>query len=192
MLDLIKKLREATECSIGECKKALEEAGGDFEKAKRVLTLSASKAAAKKASRETKEGIIASYLHPNKKIGAMVELACETDFVAKNPAFYDLAYNIAMHVAAMAPIYISPDDVPADTRELVRKDAETEVAKMNKPAEIAKNIVEGKVASYFGAQSLLAQPFIKDQNKTIKDLIEETIAKFGENTKVTRFARFEI
>ncbi len=104
MLDLIKKLREETECSIGDCKKALEEASGDYEKAKRVLQLSASKTAAKKAHRETKEGIVASYLHSNKKIGVLVELLSETDFVAKNPLFSELAHSVAMHISAMNPL----------------------------------------------------------------------------------------
>ena len=192
MLDLIKKLREATECSIGECKKALEESGGDFEKAKMILSLAAAKTAAKKATRETKAGIITSYVHSNNKIGVLVELLCETDFVAKNPAFPELAKNIAMHIAGMAPTYISMSDIPEETRSAIQKQAEEEVGKLGKPTEIAKNIVEGKVSAYFGAQSLLTQPFVKDQDKTVNDLIQEAIGKFGENIRVNRFVRYEL
>lgn len=192
MLDLIKKLREVTECSIGDCKKALEESGGDFEKAKMILSLSAAKAAAKKASRETKEGIVAAYVHSNKKIGVLVELLSETDFVAKNPAFSDLAHNIALHIAGMAPLYVKIEDIPGDTYEAVKRQAEEDVGKMGKPAEIAKNIVEGKVTAYFASQCLLSQPYVKDQDKTVSDLIQDAIGKFGENIKVNRFIRFEL
>lgn len=192
MLDLIKKLRDETGCSIGECKKALEETGGDLSKAKNILSLSAAKTAAKKATRETKEGIVACYLHSNKKIGVLVELLCETDFVGKTQAFYDLAYSVAMHVAAMAPTYVSVESVPKETYEPIRAQAEEEVAKMGKSAEMAKNIVSGKVTAYFAAQSLLSQPFIKDTGKTVEDIIKEAIGKFGENIKVNRFVRFEL
>ena len=170
MLDLIKKLREETECSIGDCKKALLEASNDYEKAKRVLMLSASKAAAKKAHRETKEGIVATYLHSNKKIGFLVELLSETDFVAKNPLFSELAHNIAMHVAAMNPLYVGMENVPPDSVELIRREAETEVAKLGKPASIVKQIVEGKVNAYFAQQCLLTQPYIKDPMKCLLEL----------------------
>ncbi|MEK7636712.1 MAG: elongation factor Ts, partial [Patescibacteria group bacterium] len=123
MLDLIKKLRQETGCSIGECKKAIEEAFGDYEKASRVLTLSASKTAAKKAHRETKEGIIATYLHTNNKIGVLVELLSETDFVAKNALFSELAHSIALHIAAMNPLYIRTEDIPKDAIELITREA---------------------------------------------------------------------
>lgn len=192
MLDLIKKLREETECSIGACKKALEEAAGDYEKAKRVLMLSASKTAAKKAHRETKEGIIASYLHANKKIGVLIELLAETDFVGKNPLFSELAHNIAMHIAAMNPLYVDIDNVPKESIELIKREAESEVAKLNKPAGIVQQIVEGKVNGYFAQQCLLTQSYIKDQDKTVRDLIQEAVSKFGENIKVNRFVRFEL
>ena len=192
MLELIKKLRESTECSIGDCKKALDEAKGDFEKAKTVLMLSAAKTAAKKSARETKEGIVATYLHSNNKIGVMIELLSETDFVAKNAAFSDLAHNIALHIAAMNPQYISIEEIPKDVYQAVYAQAEEEVAKMGKSSKIAKDIVEGKVQAYFGAQSLLSQSYVKDQDKTISDLMKEAIAKFGENIKVARFARFEL
>ncbi len=192
MLDLIKKLRQETGCSIGECKKAIEEAFGDYEKASRVLTLSASKTAAKKAHRETKEGIIATYLHTNNKIGVLVELLSETDFVAKNALFSELAHSIALHIAAMNPLYIRTEDIPKDAIELITREATAEAQKLEKPAHILQQIVEGKVSAYFSQQCLLTQPYIKDQDKTVNDLIQETIAKFGENIKVSRFTRFEL
>lgn len=192
MLDRIKKLREETGCSVGECKKALEEAGGDVEKAKTILSLSAAKTAAKKSSRQTHEGIIASYIHSNKKIGVLVELLSETDFVAKNPAFGELAHAIAMHIAAMAPLYVALEGVPADVYEAVKRQAEEEAGKMGKSKAVIRDIVEGKVRAYFAAQCLLSQPYIKEPDKTVGDLIQEAIAKFGENIKVNRFARFEL
>ena len=192
MLELIKELREETSCSIGDCKKALQDAGDDYQKAKMGLMLSAAKVAAKKASRETKEGIVSAYLHSNQKIGVLVELVSETDFVSKNPVFVELAHNIALHIAAMSPLYTQIADVPADVLEAVRRQAEEEVGKLGKSEVIAKNIIEGKVNSYFAAQSLLSQPYVKNQDKTIGDLIQEAIAKFGENIKVNRFIRYEL
>ena len=192
MLELIKKLRDETGCSIGECKKALEKGNGDIEKAKNILSLSAAKTAAKKAARQTTEGIIAAYLHSNKKIGVLVELLCETDFVAKNELFYELAHSIAMHIAAMAPRYLTIDDAPEDVKKALQIQAEEEVATLGKSSKIAQNIVSGKVHAYFAAESLLSQPYIKDQDKTVGELIQEAIGKFGENIKVHRFIRFEL
>lgn len=192
MLDLIKKLREVTECSIGDCKQALETARGDLEKAKTILSLSVAKVATKKASRETKEGIVAAYIHSNNKIGVLVELLAETDFVAKNPAFSELAHNLALHIAGMTPTYVKMEDIPPEIYEAVKRQAEEEVGKMKKPENISKNIVEGKVNAYFAAQCLLSQPYVKDPDKTVNDLIQNAIGKFGENIKVRRFVRYEL
>ena len=175
-----------------ECRDALENAGGDTEKAREYLRKKGKEKARKKSGRETKEGIVVAYIHSNKKIGALVEIRCETDFVAKNLEFQDLAYDLAMHVAAMDPKYILVDEVPRKEKEEYETLARKELAGEKKPAEIIEKIIAGKTAKYFSEQCLMNQKFIKNPDITVEDLIKEKISKIGENIKVERIVRFEI
>ena len=188
----IKKLREKTGAGIADVKKSLEESGGDAVKAELWLERKLGSAAIKKASRETKAGVIETYLHSNGRIGSMVELFCETDFVARNPDFKKLAHDLAMHIAATSPLYMSLDSVPARAWDAEKIRFEEEVAKMDKPENIKNDIVSGKLKTYFGGLSLLSQPFVKDEDRAVGDIVNEAIGRFGENIKVGMFARFEI
>ncbi len=186
----IKSLRDATGISVMQCKKALEEAGGDFEKALIILRKKGGDIAAKKADRVLGSGVVAAYIHGNGSVGAMVELSCETDFVAKNEEFKALAYDIAMHVAALNPTYLKAEDVPeadkAKAREVFAKEVE------GKPAAIMEKIMQGKLGAYFGEKTLLEQQFIKNPEVTVKNLVESGIQKFGEKMEVARFTRFSV
>lgn len=184
--DTIKSLRDATGVSIMQCKKALEEAGGDLAKAEVILRKRSAASAEKKADRELGAGAIGSYTHDG-AIGAMVLLSSETDFVAKNPDFAVLARDVAMQVAATNPTYVSMDDIPAEAKETASAVFEKEVA--GKPAEMREKILDGKLTSYFRDQVLLDQPFIKDDSKTVRDLLNEATQKFGERVQVSRFVR---
>ncbi len=190
--ELVKKLREKTGVSIMECRKALEKAEGNLDKAADYLRKIGKGQAEKKGDRETNEGVIASYIHTNKKIGAMVELLCETDFVAKNSEFQELAHNLAMQIAAANPKYLSLGSVDAEEKSSYAEFVKKEFESTNKPAEIIEKMISGKVKSHFEKISLLSQPFIKDPNITIGELINEKIAKIGENIRVGKFERFEI
>jgi elongation factor Ts len=188
----IKELREKTGASISDVKKALEENGGDMDKAYAWLERKLGSSAVKKAGREIKAGLIEAYIHSNGRIGSLVEVGCETDFVARNPQFREFAHDIAMHIAAMSPVYLSIETVPQNLWEAERMRVAEEVRGLNKPAHILEEIIDGKLKAHFGALSLLSQPFIKDQDKTVGDVVNETIGKFGENIKIGRFIRFEI
>ncbi len=188
----IKELRESTGAGISDVKKALEESQGDLEKAFKIIERKLGSAAIKKASRETRAGLIDAYVHSNGKVASLVEVFCETDFVARNPDFKELAHDLAMHIAAMRPLYLSVDAVPKDEWEAEKTVFQKEANALNKPAHVLESIVEGKLASHFGAQSLLQQPFIKDDNKTVGGVINEAIGKFGENIKIGKFVRLEI
>ncbi len=185
--DIIKQLREMTGVSVMQCKKALEEANGDLRKAEVILRKRSSEVADKKSDRTLGAGAIGSYTHEG-TIGAMVLLSCETDFVARNPEFATLAREIAMQVAATDPKYLSVAEIPSATRDAATAVFTAEVAL--KPAEMREKILEGKLASYFSDQVLLDQPYIKDETKTIRDLVNGAIQKFGERVEVARFARF--
>jgi elongation factor Ts len=190
-LNDISKLREMTGAGMMDCKKALEEANGDFEKAIEVLRKKGAATAAKRADRDAKEGVIVSYIHGG-RIGALVELNSETDFVARNDDFKQLATDIAMHVTAANPEYVSPEDVPA---EVIAKEKEIELAQLEgsgKPAEVIEKILEGKIQKFYSQVCLLKQPFIKDPAVTIEDLINEKTAAIGEKISLRRFARFEL
>ena len=187
--EIIKQLRDRTGVSVMQCKKALEEAGGDIEKAEVILKKRSSEAAEKKAERELGAGTIGSYTHEG-AIGAMVLLSCETDFVAKNPEFAALAREIAMQVAATAPKYVSQEHVPAEKKQAAIAVFETEVA--GKPEEMKAKILEGKLVSYFREEVLLDQPFIKEESKTIRHLLNEATQKFGERIEVSGFSRLSI
>jgi len=189
---LVKELREKTGASIMECRNALVEAEGDLEKAVDFLRKRGKEKAAKKADCATAEGVVVSYIHSNKRIGAMIELLCETDFVAKNSEFQDLAYDLAMHIAATNPKFVSFEKVDEKEKAEYEKFARGEFAGIEKPAEIMKKMVSGKVKKHFEENSLLSQPFVKNPDMTVEDLIKEKIAKIGENIQVGNFVRFEI
>lgn len=185
-IDVLKALRDKTGVSVAQCKKALEEAGGDVAKAEVLLMKKSGAAAEKKADRELGAGVVGVYVHDG-AIGAMVVLSCETDFVAKNPEFPALAREIAMQVAATAPEYLAESEIPEDKKAAAVAVFEKEVE--GKPEEMKAKILEGKLASYFQSSVLLAQPYIKDESKSVKDLLNEATQKFGERVEVTRFVR---
>ncbi len=188
----IKELRELTGISIMQCKKALEEAGGDKEKALGLLLKKSSDIATKKGERELGAGIIGSYIHSNKLVGAMVELLCETDFVANNEEFVALARDIAMHITATNPEYLDETKIYADVRAKIEEMFKKEVLESGKPADIQAKMMEGKLAAYFGERTLLDQPFVKNPDITVKQLIDTGIQKFGEKIVVSRFSRFAV
>ncbi len=191
-INQIKELREQTGVSIIECKKALEEAEGDFEKAKEVLRKWGKELANKKSKREAKQGIIESYIHPNKKIGVLLSLRCETDFVAKSEEFQKLAHEICLHIAAMKPLFLNEEEIPEEYLDGERKIYFEQFKDSGKPAEVVKQIIEGKLKKYKEEISLLSQPWIRDESRTIKDLINSYVAKIGENITIEKFSRFEI
>ncbi|MDP3772305.1 MAG: translation elongation factor Ts [bacterium] len=188
----IKDLRERTGAGISDVKRALEESGGDHAKAFAWLEHKLGSAAIKKASRATGAGLVDSYIHSNGRVGAMVEVFCETDFVARNPTFREFAHSIALHIAAMNPLYLTPDAVPDTIRRVEKDRFAEETAKLNKPDAIVAEIITGKLASHFGALSLMTQPFVKDQERTVGEFVNEAIGRFGENIKIGSFIRFEV
>ncbi|RMD46508.1 MAG: translation elongation factor Ts [Aquificota bacterium] len=189
---LVKTLREMTGAGVLECKKALEETNGNLEEAVEYLRKRGIAKAAKKAGRETKEGIIHAYIHAGGRIGVLLELNCETDFVARNEVFKELANEIALQIAAMRPQYVSRDTVPKEVIEKEGEIAREAALAEGKPEHIAEKIAEGKVEKFLKEVCLLEQPYIKDDKKTIEDLIKEYIAKLGENIQVRRFTRYEL
>jgi len=188
-IEQIKELRNKTGISIGQCKGALEEAGGDMEKAIVVLSKKGGDIAAKKSGRTLKSGLIETYVH-NGKVGAIVELLCETDFVAKNEDFKKLAYDIAMQIAATNPSFLKKEDVSVEDEKKAREVFSEEVK--DKPEEMKVKILEGKLKAYFKDRILLEQDFIKNPEVSLISLIENGIQKFGERIEIGRFARFEI
>lgn len=190
--DQVKKLREITGASVMECREALLNSGGDTEKAREYLRKKGKEKAQKKSGRETKEGNVATYIHSNKKIGALIEVRCETDFVAKNSEFQELAHDLAMHVAAMDPKFISLDEVSEKERKEYEDLAREELAGEKKPEAIIGKIISGKTEKHFSEQCLMRQKFIKNPDITVEDLIKEKISKIGENIKIERIVRFEI
>jgi len=186
----IKALRDETGLSVMQCRKALEEAGGDKEKARILLQKKGSEMAAKKGDRTLGAGAVSAYIHASGTIGSMVELSCETDFVAKNPEFKAIAYDIAMHVAATNPKYLRREDISSEDREKVSETFRAEVA--DKPADMQEKILMGKVDSYFADKVLLEQPFIKNPEQKILDLVNGAVQKFGERTEIRRFERFSV
>lgn len=191
-LDKIKKLRLRTGAGIVDVKKAFEDAGGDEAKAIKLLRQRGQEKAGKKAGRSASEGVVASYIHSNRKVGAIVKLLCETDFVARNIEFQELAQDIAMHVTALNPKYLKPEDVPA---EIVEKEKEiwmTQLAGEKKPENILAKIIEGKEKKFREESALLAQAFVKNPEVTIAELISGKIGKIGENIRVGEFSRIEL
>lgn len=191
-LDLIKELRSRTGCGIVDCREALQEARQEVEEAINILRKKGIVKAAKKADRATHEGFISSYIHTNGKIGVLVSLQCETDFVAKNDKFRKLANNIALHIAAMDPSAISPADISA--AEVAREEqiAKAQAAESGKPAEIRQKMVLGKMNKFREERALLTQPFVKEPDKTIADLIKAAIQELGENIVIANFSRLSI
>jgi len=188
----IKELRELTGISVMQCKKALEEASGDKEKALLILRKKSGDIATKKGDRELGAGIVESYIHSNKSVGALVELSCETDFVARNEEFVAMARDIAMHITATNPQYIDETEITEDVRAKVIDMFKKEVEESDKPAEIKEKMMEGKLAGYFGERTLLAQAFVKNPDITIKQLIDGGVQKFGEKIAIARFSRFAV
>jgi elongation factor Ts len=189
--EMVKDLRDKTGVGMMECKKALTESNGDFEKAIDLLRQKGLATASKKAGRMASEGLIESYIHMG-KIGTMLEVNCETDFVARTDDFKQLAKDIAMHIAAATPVYLSREDVPQDVLEREKEIYKAQVA--NKPPQVVEKIIEGKLEKFYTDFCLLDQIFIKDtdQKMKIKDLITEKIAKLGENIMIKRYARFQL
>ncbi len=189
---LVKELREKSGAPMGDCLKALQEANGDMENAFVVLRKRGMASAAKKASRTTNEGAVGTYIHAGGKIGVLLELNCESDFVARTEDFQELLKDISMHIAAVDPRYVSKDDVtPADIdreKEIYRAQA----ASSGKPANIIERMLEGKMSKFYEEVCLLEQPFIKEQSLSIQQLIAQKVAKLGENISVRRFARFKV
>ncbi len=189
---MVKELREKTGVGMMDCKKALAESDGDMEKAVEFLRKKGLATAQKRAGRATSEGIVQSYIHMGGKIGVLVEVNCESDFVAKNEDFQAFAKNIAMHIAATNPVGIAPEDVPAAVVEKEMEIYRGQAREMGKPEKMLEKIAEGKMAKFFKDNCLLNQPYVRDPNLTIADLLNETIAKIGENISIRRFARFQI
>ncbi len=188
----VRVLREATGASVMDCKKALEEAAGDSKKAETMLAIRSKAVALKKQSRETKVGIIGSYLHANERVGVLIELFCETDFVARNAKFKELAHDLALQVAALKPAYVDPKNFPADFIAERTQAFLAEAAKERKPAAMQAKIAEGKLAKFLSDNSLLDQEFVKAPGKKVSDVIGEYTALLGEKIAVGRFIRFEI
>lgn len=185
----IKELRDRTQISVMKCKEALKEADGDMDEAIKVLEKKSEAAASKKASRDLGAGVVASYVHSNNTVAALVELQCETDFVARNEEFQELAYEIAMHVAAMKPRFVSREDVPEAELEEKKEEFAEEFA--DKPDDVRDDIIAGKLDNHFSKFVLLEQPYIKDDEKTIEDLLHEATQTFGENVAIGDISRVE-
>ncbi len=191
-IDQIKQLREETEVSPTEIKKALDEAKGDMEKAKELLRIWGKTSANKKSNREAKQGIIDTYIHPNLRTGVLLDIRCESDFVAKSAEFKNLAHEISLQIAAMKPLFVSEDQIPAEFLDGETKIYEEQAAGSGKPKNITDQIISGKLKKYKESVSLLSQPWVKDDSKTMKMLVEEAVAKLGENVEVKKFVRYEI
>lgn len=191
-MELIKDLRTRTGCGVLDCKEALQEAGDDIEKAIVILRKKGKAQVAKKAARATQEGVVVSYVHSNNKLGVLVTILCETDFVARNGKFQTLAHDIAMHIAAADPLAVSPDDIDASLIKAEQQLAQEQAAESGKPADIQAKMVEGKLNKFKAERALLKQQFVKDPTKTIEDIINETVQEIGENITVSEFSRHVI
>ncbi len=190
--EMVKELRQRTGIGVMECKKALKESKGDIEKAIVILRKKGYARAKDKMSRDTAEGIVGSYIHLNGKIGVLVEVNCESDFVSRNDEFKELVKNIAIHIAASAPEYLSSEDIPLkvlkEEKEIIRE----QFKDSKKPPEIIEKIVQGKIGKFNEEVCLLDQPYVKDDKISIKELVTSHVAKFGENIRIKKFARFEL
>ena len=190
--EMVRKLREDTGAGMMECKSALVESGGDLEKARDVLRKKGLATAAKKAGRTASEGMIGSYIHPGAKVGVLVEVNCETDFVARTPEFQALVKDVSMHIAASSPLYVTKEEVPPAVLEREKEIYKAQAAAQGKPANVVDRIAEGKLKDYYSTFVLLEQSFVKDQAKTVGQLVHEKIALLKENIVIRRFARFKV
>jgi len=189
---MVKELREATSAGVLDCKRALDQTGGDFEKAMEILREKGLATAAKKSGRDTNEGIIGYYVHGGSRQAAMVELNCETDFVARTDQFQQLARDLAMHVVASRPLYVSRENVPADLIEQEKANYRAQAADSGKPEQVIDRIVEGKLDKWLSEICLVEQPFVKNPDVTIQSLLADSVAALGENIRVNRFARLAV
>ena len=187
---IVKSLRDRTNAGMMDCKKALAEAGGDLEKAETILRKKGIASASKKASRAANEGIIASYIHMQGRVGVLIEVNCETDFVAKNENFRDFVKDLTLHIAASSPLCVSREQVPAAILAKERDIAAGQV--QGKPANIIEKIVDGKIEKYYSTVCLLEQPFIKNPDQSVKDYVASKVAELGENIVIRRFVRYQV
>lgn len=188
----VKKLRDACGAGIMDCKMALTEAQGDVEEAIKILRKKGMATADKKSSRATNEGLIDYYIHPGAKVGVLIEVNCETDFVARNEDFKAFVHDVAMHIAAASPAWVSRDDIPEETKATEVEIYSAQARQSGKPDAVIEKIAEGKLNKWFSELVLLEQPFVKEPEKTIDDLRRELIGKIGENVEIRRFARFRV
>jgi len=191
-IEKIKQLREETAAGMMDVKRALDESDGDIEGARRVLKERGQTIAAKKSSRETTEGVIESYVHFNGRIGVLVEVNCETDFVARTPEFKEFARNVALHVASTDPLTVTPEDIPEETLAGERSVFEKQAAEMGKPEKVTQQIVEGRMKKWVSERALLTQEYVKDPDKTVGELLQDTIQRVGENVVIRRFVRYSL
>ncbi len=189
---LVKELRQKTGAGIMNCKKALIETEGDVEKAVDWLRKKGIASASKKAGRETKEGLIDSYIHTGNRIGVLVEINCETDFVARNEVFKSFVHNIAMHITAASPLAVDEGDIPSEVLEREKKVYMEQAIESGKPENIIEKMVEGKLRKFKEENCLLKQPYVKDTSQTVEEYLKETITKIGENIQIRRFTRFQL
>lgn len=190
--EMVKELRAVTGAGVLEAKKALEQHDGDFNKAVDMLREKGAARAAKRADRTAKEGVIELYAHPGNRVGVMLELNCETDFVARNEQFRDLAHNLALHIAAAAPRYLNVDDVPTEALERETSVLKAQALAEGKPEAVVEKVVSGRIAKFYEEMCLMEQPFVKDEKVKIKDMLTDAIRTTGENIIVRRFARYEL
>jgi elongation factor Ts len=193
-IEKIKQLREETAAGMMDVKRALEESDGDLEGARRVLKERGQALAAKKSSREATEGVIDAYVHFNGRVGVLVEVNCETDFVARTPEFREFAHNVALQVASAnpQPLAVAPEDIPVAELDEERSIVEKQVEQMGKPEDISRRIAEGRINKWISERALLTQPYVREPDKTVGDLLQETVQKVGENLVVRRFVRYEL
>ncbi len=191
-MELIKKLRERTAAGLMDCKKALEETGGDIEKAIDILRQKGLAVAAKRAGKATTQGVVAAYIHANKMLGAIVEVNCETDFVARTDEFQKFAHELAMHIAATNPVCVSREDMPQEVLEKEKEIYTAQARESGKPEHIIEKIVQGKLEKFYKESVLLEQPFVKNPDLTIQDLLNELMAKTGERIIIRRFVRYQV
>jgi len=191
-MNTISELRAMTGAGIVDCKKALDEAGGDVQKAAEILRKKGIAKAGSKGERATKEGLIESYIHGNGRVGVLVEVQCETDFVARTEQFKDFVHDVALQISATNPLYVSREQIPAENIEKEKEIVMHEFDGSSKPKEVIEKIASGKLEKYYSEVCLLDQAFIKDEDKTVGELLKETIAKTGENIQLKRFARFAL
>ena len=191
-IEKIKQLREETAAGMMDVKRALDESDGDIEGARRVLKERGQALAEKKSSREATEGLIDAYVHFNGRVGTLVEVNCETDFVARTPEVREFAHNVALQVASAnpQPLAVAPQDIPTEALEEERRIVEKQVSEMGKPEEITRRIVDGRMNKWISERALLSQPYVREPDKTVGDLLQETVQKVGENVVVRRFVRY--